>query len=69
MSRKSDEVKDSPIDSHATVYLDQPSDWARWILRVRLTARRLAVWQFVDPDLPTQPELPIKPDYPLSTDQ
>ncbi|KAF6837227.1 gag protein [Colletotrichum musicola] len=46
-------------------YLDNDSDWPRWIQRIEAVAIDLDMWEYVNPKTPTE-ERPLLPSKPLS---
>jgi hypothetical protein len=48
----------------APIILNQSDDWPLWFSQVRTLALVKDVWNYVNPDLPTEPELPTRPVRP-----
>ena len=45
--------------------LSKPSEWDSWFFAIKVIARTENVWQFIDPDLPTEPLVPSVPIKPI----
>lgn len=53
-----------------TIILEDPKDWEDWYNLIKLTARNLKVWDYVDPKGTMEIEEPVEPqlsDYTLET--
>jgi hypothetical protein len=66
-------IKESPVKvtTIGGVILDKPQDWDTWIYVIRTEADMTDVWQYIDPDLPSQPIhrlVPTKPSIPTVQD-
>jgi hypothetical protein len=48
----------------APIILNQSDDWPLWFSQVRTLAIVKDVWNYVNPDLPSEPELPTRPIRP-----
>jgi hypothetical protein len=48
--------------------LSKPSEWELWFFAIKVIARTENVWQFIDPDLPTEPLVPSVPIKPIPAD-
>jgi len=62
-------IKESPVKvtTIGSVILDKPQDWRTWIFVIRTEAEMTDVWQYIDPDLPSQPLhglVPTEPSIP-----
>jgi hypothetical protein len=49
--------------------LSHSSQWSRWIAQVELQAKLYRIWEYVNPDLPTEPQLPDVPELEAPGDQ
>jgi hypothetical protein len=49
----------------ATVILDQPSDWQKWIFLRKDSAQRNALWAYVNPDVALEAVLKLEAEKPV----